>query len=289
MTKQEELPLRSLHLFQGERSLVITGLIGFILALFCGVWAKMHGGAVPPEGNVLRAFSFNAALGMFLISTASILPLAGMGPKARSIFRWTYILLSLIAYGIETMQHFRGINPRFTNSEAPLDILLGAIFGLDAIGLILFYVIFGVYFFLKNQTNRPVMVTGIRYAMIAVFISFIAGLWIISLQSRFTGEHGNIIWLHGMGFHALQALPFTAWFTERSSFNSAVQRLSIHVSGAAYLLGLIALSVQTYLGERLFQWSIVSLVGVSSFTIVMALSIAAILLSKKGLSQSLKA
>ena len=37
----------------------------------------------------------------------------------------------------------------------------------------------------------------------------------ILLQDRLTGEGGNIIVLHGVGFHALQTLILPAWLLER--------------------------------------------------------------------------
>ncbi len=66
---------------------MLTGLLGFLLAAVCGVWTLINGGEVAPGGDVSKAFSFNAALGIFLLSTAAILPFSAMGVRSRAVFR----------------------------------------------------------------------------------------------------------------------------------------------------------------------------------------------------------
>lgn len=57
--------------FKGEKWIVWTGLLlGIILALACGVGALMFGLDESPGSGLAKAFSFNAALGVFLISAA---------------------------------------------------------------------------------------------------------------------------------------------------------------------------------------------------------------------------
>ena len=83
--------------FEGEKWLVLTGLLGFLLAGICAGWVLLYGGPVPPEGNVSHAISFNAALGLFLLSTAAITPFSQMGTRSSSSFDGlTFMLLCML-------------------------------------------------------------------------------------------------------------------------------------------------------------------------------------------------
>jgi hypothetical protein len=270
---------RKLRLFEGEKWLVITGLLGFILAAVCGGWTLINGGEVAPGGDVSKAFSFNAALGIFLLSTAAIVPLSGMSTRSRSLFRRVYIGLALYSYGAETIQNFRGINPRFVESASAFDQAVGNIFTFVALFLVLFYLYLGVQFF-RPRTYRlhPEMALSVRYAMIAVTLSFAAGIWISVNQGRFTGAEGNIIWLHGLGFHALQAVPLVAWLAQRTNAKASARHVLIHIAGIAFLLGLVAVGWQTKNGHAIMEWSLLTIGAGLCFLI--SLSAGAIALRK---------
>lgn len=258
----------TVKLFEGEKWLLLTGLLGFLLAGICAIWVLVYGGPVAPDGDVSKAFSFNAALGIFLLSTAAIIPLSGMGPKNRAFFRWSYIILALYSYFAETVQNFRGVNPRFVIDGKGFDLVIGSVFTFVALLLVLFYLYFAILFFRKKAYKlRPELVLGIRYALIAVMLSFAAGIWISFNQGRFFGVHGNIIWLHGLGFHALQVIPFVAWLTERKSFIPMERHKFIHLTGIAYLLGLLAVGWQTFLGYSILTWSVLPLLAFCCFLI----------------------
>ncbi|MFC5649497.1 hypothetical protein ACFPYJ_10200 [Paenibacillus solisilvae] len=257
--------------FEGEKWLVFTGLLGVLLAGVCAVWVLMYGGPVAPDGNVSHALSFNAALGIFLLSTAAITSFSDLGAKGRAFFRWSYILLALYSYFAETVQNFRGVNPRFVKDGTPFDVSVGFIFAFVALLLILSYLFLAIQYFRRNvHMLRPELVRGIRYAMIAVLFSFAAGIWISVNQGRIVGLHGNIIWLHGLGFHALQAMPVIAWLTERTSLTTRARSRSIHIAGIFYLLGLLAIGWQTYLGHSIFEWSAMSILVYGCFIISLA-------------------
>jgi hypothetical protein len=136
---------------------------------------------------------------------------SGFSSQKRRFFRWSYILFSLYSYGIETIQHFRGINPRFSKQGHLLDSIFGGIFGFVAVAMIVYYIVLAWQFFRPSSMNqRPLLILSIRYGMISTMMAFAAGLWMIAIQNRFTGIHGNIIWLHGLGFHGLQTVPLIA-------------------------------------------------------------------------------
>lgn len=259
---------RAIKLYKQETWLLLTGLLGFLLAGICGIWVLLNGGPVSPDGDISKAFSFNAALGIFIISTAIILPVSGMRLRSKSIYRWCYIPLVLFSYFAETVQNFRGVDPRFVQNGSTFDHVISVIFPAVAILLIIFYLILGAQYFRKRVMQaHPELGLGIRYAMIAVLLSFAAGIWISVNAGRYTGIDGNIIWLHGLGFHALQAIPFMAWLSIRKSVNPAVKPILIHISGLAYLLGLIAIGWQTFLGYSIAEWSLLPILAGSCFLV----------------------
>ncbi|MGG4342995.1 hypothetical protein ABEW68_15250 [Paenibacillus lautus] len=256
----------ALPFFQGEKWLVYTGLLGFLLAGLCAYWVMLYGGPVAPYGDVSKAFSFNAALGIFLLSTAAILPFSGLGTKRKAFLRWSYIALSLFAYVAETMQNFRGMNPRFVKDGTPFDVAIGSIFTVVALLFILYYVFIAIAFFRKQAYSlQPKLVLGIRYAMIAVMLSFAAGIW-ISIEG-IIGKHGSMMWLHGLGFHALQVVPFVAWLSEQKRHVTAARHRFIHLTGITYLLGLVAIGWQTYLGRAVLEMSIFPILAACCFLI----------------------
>ena len=258
----------SIKLFEGERWLVLTGLLGFVLAAGCAVWVLLFGAQVAPDGDVSKAISFNAALGIFLLSTAAIAPLSGLGRKGRAGFRWFYIVLALYSYAAETVQHLRGVNPRFAKDGTAFDDAVGGLFALVAMLLVLVYLFLAAHYFRRKAYDlRPALVLGIRYAMLAVMLSFAAGIWIALNGGRYTEAGGNIIWLHGLGFHALQAVPLAGWLAERTTLATPARRAVIHLAGFTYLLGLAAIAVQTYLGGAIVEWSIYPIIAAECFLI----------------------
>lgn len=270
MINQSSVRLKRVaRLFEEEKWLSLTGVLGFVLAGLCAVWIMLYGGPVGAEGDMSKAFSFNAALGIFLLSTAVILPYSGMGRRGKAFFRWAYIGLALYSYFAETVQNIRGVDPRFAQTGVPFDGVVSSLFALAAVLLIVFYVYLGAYYFRKKTYEQhPELVVSIRYAMIAVLISFAAGLWIsVFNQGRYIGAEGNIIWLHGLGFHALQALPFVAWLSLRQPLEGSSRLKLIHTSGIAFLLGLLAIGWQTYLGSSIMEWSVLPVAATICFII----------------------
>ena len=270
--------VKNLLWFQGEKWLVWTGILGFVLALLCGAGALIYGVEDVPGAGLAKAFSFNAALGAFLLSTAAIAPMSGMGRKGRAYFRWSYIMLALYSYFVETVQHMRGVNPRFVEDGSPFDNAVAYGFALVALLLVVYYIFFAIQFFRgRSYKLQPAVVLGIRYAMIAVLLSFAGGILISVNGGRFVGAEGNLIWFHGLGFHALQVLPFVAWLTLRSSMSAAVGRSMIHISGISFLCGLIAIGWQTMLEKTIAEWTALPLAALAFFLVATAAGARALL------------
>ncbi|MDW7617131.1 hypothetical protein SC499_21210 [Peribacillus simplex] len=252
-----------LQLFRGEKLLVMISLLGFVLAIGVALYIGIFGNVVLPEGNLDRAFSFDAAIALFLLSIAAILPISGLSSRKRAAARWFFIPAILYAYAIETIQHFRGINPRFSKAGSnTVDSIAGALFGLDSLLIIIVVVLLAISFYRKRQMNeRPLVVLGIRYAFLSIMFAFASGLWMIVLQSRYTGESGNLIVLHGLSFHALQALPLLGWLSERTRIEKKHTRRLIHFGSLAWTISILLISIQTVLGHSIFEWTILPIVS----------------------------
>lgn len=129
---------------------------------------------------------------------------------------------------------------------------------------------------MKAPLPRPVLITGIRYALLSVFIANLAGLIMMSLQSRFIGAGGNYIVLHGMGLHSLQTLLLPAWLLEHSNLRPGKQRMLLHAGCIAWLIAIMFIAVQTSLGRSMFEVSLFSILAllcllVWLFTVISAL------------------
>jgi hypothetical protein len=245
-----------MKLFAGEKLLVIVGLVGFALAAGIALYISLYGSVILPEGDVERAFSFNAAIAMFILSIAAIIPVSGLNSRKRRNVRWFFIPATLYAYGIETIQHFRGINPRFSREGSIIDNIAGALFGIDSLLIIVVTALFAIPFFRRRRSNgRPLVVLGIRYAFVSTMIAFAAGLWMIVVQGRYTGAAGNLIVLHGLGFHALQALPLLGWLLERAHSDVQRARRIIHIGGIFWSISILLIGLQTALGRPVFEWT----------------------------------
>lgn len=274
--------VRSSRLFEGERSLVITSIIGFILAAGIAIFIFFRGYIILPEGNIRNAFSFNAAIGIFILSIAAIFPLTKFKARKRAVIRWLFIIASLYAYGVETVQNFRGLNPRFSREGTIIDTAAGMLFGIFSLLLIILALLLTIQFFrIKSPYERPLLIIGIRYAFLSVLVANIAGIWMILLQDRFIGDTGNLIVLHGIGFHALQTLIVPAWLLEKAQVNERSKKLLIHSGSIAWFLAIILIGLQTALGSSVFEITILSILASVFFLVWLGSAIAACILFVK--------
>lgn len=247
----------TVKLFQGERYLVITGFIGFIFAAICALFIYTNNHIVLPEGNIKDAFAFNAAISVFILSIAAVLPLAKFSHRWRKIVRWVFIVSSLYGYLIETIQHFRGINPRYSQVGGLIDLIAGMVFALISLGLVIFILLLTIQFLrIQSTPTRPLLIIGIRYAFLSAIAGNFAGLWMITLQGRFTGEAGNLIVLHGVSFHALQTLLLLAWLLEKIKANLSFKTRVLHASCISWSLAILCLAIQISIGRSHFEWGL---------------------------------
>jgi hypothetical protein len=143
------------------------------------------------------------------------------------------------------VQIFRGFDPRFSDVNSTADEIAGGLFAFTAIGQIVVFLVLAGRFF---RAPSSLLVLGIRYAALATVIAFAVGIWMSAIGSRETGDEGNLLVLHALGFHALQAIPLLAWLLERTP-SLRQPRLWVHAAGLAWIAACLAVAWQAAAGR----------------------------------------
>ncbi|SDJ25179.1 hypothetical protein [Alteribacillus bidgolensis] len=242
-----------------EKLLTAAGGIGLLLGGGLALYMLWFGKIILPEGNVRSASSFNAAVGLFILTIAALLPFAGMYRRQRKKVRWILFSTVLISYTVETIQHLRGINPQFSQAGSVLDDVISAFFLVTTLIIISATIWIAIAFFRNNeQKDKHTFIISIRYAFVCVMLANASGLWMFALQGREIGETGNIIVLHGLGYHALQALPLTGFLLIKSGIQDTNTRRFVHVGSTAWLIMMMLVLGQTAMGLSIFELSLFS-------------------------------
>lgn len=98
------------------------GISGILLGVFCLVVLFLRGGQpIPPEGDLMKPATFNIAVGLYLLTLALLLPGAKLGKLGLRVWTGFTVALTIYGYSIETIQAFRGLDPRFSRVASPPD------------------------------------------------------------------------------------------------------------------------------------------------------------------------
>lgn len=243
-------------------ALTAMGFAGIILGLGClAVLAVRHGVPIPPEGDLHKPASFDIAVGIYLLTATLLLPSAGFSERGKK--RWVRWNVALFAYGytVETVQIFRGLDPRFSKHGTPLDQIAGGVFFLVALGTLVLFIIMAVRFFRRGRSDAdsPILL-AIRYGCVAALGAFAAGIWMSVIAGRRTGAAGNILPLHALGFHGLQAVPLIALLLLWSGYDSRATRKWVHATGVVWVAACAAVAWQTIAGRSVSEVSAAPLV-----------------------------
>jgi hypothetical protein len=246
--------------------LAILGAVGLALGVACALVAAVNGSwLVPPEGRLLEAAKFDVAIGIYLLTLALLLPLAGMSVRARARWlRWAFALI-LFAYAMENVQAWRGLDPRFSKVAGPIDQALGGLFFLSALGVAVLFVILLVRFFRRDAlADHPSLRTAVRYGGSAALLGFGVGIAMSAVQGRTVPLAGNLMPIHAAGFHGLQAVPVVALLLDWAGAGTRVTTRWTHIAGIAWLAGCFGLIAQAAAGQPPLAptWALsVSIVG----------------------------
>jgi hypothetical protein len=239
------------------RALTVTGFVGIALGLICLAVMVARGGApIPPEGDLSKPATFNIAVGIYILTIALLLPSAGFSERGRK--RWVGWNVGLFAYAyiIETGQVFRGLDPRFSKHGTPWDQIAGGVFFLTALGVMVLFIIMALKFFRRGRADADSpMILAIRYGTAAAIGAFTAGIWMSLIGGRTTGAAGNILPLHALGFHGLQAVPLIALLLLWSGYGSHETKKWVHVTGIVWVAACAAVAWQTIAGRAVSEIS----------------------------------
>lgn len=209
------------------------GLLGLALGTLCAAIGLARGFVVPPEGNLWETATFDGAVGIFLVTQAALAPEAGFTPRGQRRWGTWLIVTVLYAYGIETVQAFRGLDPRFSAVAGATDQMLGGLFLLDALLIMVLFLVLGWRFFRAESTPLRL---AVRYAVATCAVAFGVGIWMsVVTQGRQIGAEGNLMLIHGAGFHGLQAVPLVAVLMAWGGVPSPRARRWVHVAGVAWI------------------------------------------------------
>ena len=241
-----------------EPGLVTVGVGGLLLAVVCMIGVAFRGRHIPPEGKLLDAATFTFGVGVYTLTVALLLPVAGYSATTRRRWRRAYYLFAVYGLLLETVQAFRGLDPRFTEEGETIDSIAGAVFGVTAGITLVLFVLLGVQIFRRGVLDdRPVLRLGVRYGVIAVAISFGVGVVMSVTGGRRIGADGNLLLAHGLGVHGLQTLPLVALVVSASALTR--RRRWVHIAGVAWLAACLAALLQAGLGDPPLQTSALSI------------------------------
>jgi hypothetical protein len=243
-----------------------VGAAGVVLGLVCLVAVAVHGRVVPPEGKMLDAATFCFGVGVFTLTVMLLLPLAGYTPTGRRRWRRGFYLFVVYGLAVESIQAFRGLDPRFTEEGGQVDVVAGIVFGFTAALNTVLFVVLGLRFFRPDVlADRPGLRVGIRYGAVAVALSFAVGIVMSINSGRDIGDEGNLLLSHGLGVHGIQAIPAVALLLAAASTPAATTWL--HVAGLGWLAACTAALAQAVLGHPPLEASVLTALIVAGLAV----------------------
>jgi len=242
-----------------EPSLFWTGIVGLVLGVVGLVVFGVQGRNIPPEGDVAKAVSFNLAAGVYLLTIALIVPLARFSERGGWRWRGWHAALTLGALAIENVQVIRGQDPRFGVGSL-VNNVLGCGFLVLGLGIIATFAAFAWNVMRRRaeSNEEELLLIGVRYACIAALLAFAAGLGTSVVKGLKLGPAPDLMPLHALGFHALQAVPLTAYLLATGSLAMESARRWLHLAGGSWPAACMALGWQALRGRPVFEWGAAS-------------------------------
>jgi hypothetical protein len=241
-----------------EPGLVAVGVTGVVVASVCVVAVAVRGRYVPPEGKLLDAATFDFGVGVFTLTVALLVPLAGFTPPARRRWRRIYYVFPVYGLTLESLQALRGLDPRFTEAGGHIDVIAGIVFGFTAALNTVMFMVLGLRFFRSDVlADRPALRLGIRYGAAAVTLSFAVGILMSVNSGREFGQEGNLLVSHGLGAHGLQAIPMVALLVVVTGTTPRATRW-LHAAGIGWLAACAVALAQALLGHAPLERSVLT-------------------------------
>jgi hypothetical protein len=200
-----------LTLWQRERTLFGLAALGFTFAAVTIIIAAVNGGwLLGAEGRLLEAVKFDVAVGIYLLTLALIAPFAPVPDAARRRWLRWMVGLTVFNFAMENVQAWRGLDPRFSAVAGPVDQALGGLFFVSALGILVLFVDLLARFWSDDALpDHPALRLALRYGTVTMLFAFGIGVVMSMVGTRYIGA-GNMMTLHAVGFHGLQAVPLVA-------------------------------------------------------------------------------
>lgn len=249
--------------FGREPGLTALGLAGLGIAALSLLAVAVRGPFIPPEGKMLDAVTFSFGVGVFTLTIALLLPEAGFSPVARR--RWRRLAYVFLVFGLvlEPLQAFRGLDPRFTEVGGAVDVVTGILFGVTALLNTVLFVVLGLRFFRDDVLReRPLLRAGIRYGVVAVWVSFAVGVVMSIIGGRVIGNDGDLMLTHALGVHGIQTVPLVALLIIWAG-HSAHRAPWLHAAGIGWLTACAATLINAALGNAPSDLSILMVVALA--------------------------
>jgi hypothetical protein len=110
----------------------------------------------------------------------------------------------------------------------------------------------------RPDADSPIIL-AISYGSVAALGAFAAGIWMSVIAGRQTGAAGNILPLHALGFHGLQAVPLIALLLVWSGYDGHEARKWVHATGIVWVAACAAVAWQTIAGRSVSEFSSASI------------------------------
>lgn len=258
---------RGLAALAREPVLAWVGAVGILVSLICLVAVAARGTFIPPEGKMLDAVMFTFGVGLFTLTMALLLPLAGYSSTGRRRWRRAYLVFVVYGLALESIQSFRGLDPRFSEAGGTIDVVAGIVFGVTAALNVVVFVVLALRFLRADVlADLPVLRLGIRYGSAAVALSYFVGIVMSVVGGRRVGEAGNLLVSHGLGVHGIQVLPLATLLLVHTA-TAGRARAWVHAAGMGWLAAATAALAQALLGRPPFEPSALSAVVVAGLAV----------------------
>jgi hypothetical protein len=164
---------------------------------------------------------------------------------------WSRLLVvfTFYSYGIETLQAFRGLDPRFSRAAGSIDQAAGLVFFLVALSIAALFGILAAKYF---RAPPSPLVLAVRYGAVASSIAFVTGVWMSLVTQGRMVQEGNLMLAHAVGFHGLQVIPLVALLPQWSGMPQSKVRIMVHVAGITWVGACFGLAWQAASGHATF-------------------------------------
>ncbi len=240
--------------------------VGLVLALAAVVVMLVRGPSFPPSGDLTKVISFDLAAAIYSLSFWLLLPVAGFSPRGRRRWAHTFFGVGVTGYVLANVQAYRGGSVRFSLSAAPVDLAAFVGFSLVGLGLFALFLVFA-WRVLKRSLSGPdgLLALGVRYACGSTLLAYAVGFCMQALGGARVGATGNLLPLHAVGFHGLQAVPLVALLLRWSVVPQDAARRWVHAAGLTWFALAAAVAWQTVLGRSVLEVSPVTLLAGALF------------------------